>query len=104
MGGSFLSQPITTKRTKKYQHRKIRVITCEMQGIFLPTQAGANIWKTLFSFIELVKKSIYSLFLTAMAEWKFPSLVPEKYLKSYNSIRHFKEAIMKQPYFKPFVS
>jgi hypothetical protein len=34
MGGVFLSQPITTKKTNKYQHAKIRVITCEMQGIF----------------------------------------------------------------------
>lgn len=60
MGGSFLSQPITTKRTKKYQHGRVRVITCEMQGIFLPTQAGANIWRMPFSFIESVKKSISS--------------------------------------------
>jgi len=34
MGGAFLSQPITTKVTNKYQHNKIRVVTCEMQGNF----------------------------------------------------------------------
>lgn len=33
MGGAFLSKPVTTKTTIKYQHSKIRVITCEMQGI-----------------------------------------------------------------------
>ena len=32
MGGAFLSQPITTKNTKIYQHNKIRVVTSEMQG------------------------------------------------------------------------
>jgi hypothetical protein len=32
MGGAFLSQPVTTKKTSKYQHGKIRVISCEMQG------------------------------------------------------------------------
>lgn len=32
MGGAFLSQPITTKKTSKYQHRKLRVICSEMQG------------------------------------------------------------------------
>jgi len=37
MGGAFLSQPVTTKKTNKYQHAKIRVVTCEMQGILLST-------------------------------------------------------------------
>ena len=32
MGGAFLSQPNTSKKTHKYQHGKIRVVTCEMQG------------------------------------------------------------------------
>jgi hypothetical protein len=32
MGGAFLSTPITTKKTIKYQHGKLRVVTCEMQG------------------------------------------------------------------------
>jgi hypothetical protein len=32
MGGAFLSQPVTTKKTHKYQHGKLRVVTCEMQG------------------------------------------------------------------------
>ena len=36
MGGAFLSQPVTTKKTCKYQHGKIRVVTCEMQGNFYP--------------------------------------------------------------------
>lgn len=33
MGGAFLSQPVVTKKTSKYQHRKVRVICCEMQGM-----------------------------------------------------------------------
>lgn len=32
MGGAFLSAPVTTKKTHKYQHGKLRVVTCEMQG------------------------------------------------------------------------
>ena len=32
MGGAFLSQPITEKKTTKYQHGKLRVVCCEMQG------------------------------------------------------------------------
>jgi hypothetical protein len=36
MGGAFLSQPITKKRINKYQHGKIRVISCEMQGKLFP--------------------------------------------------------------------
>jgi hypothetical protein len=32
MGGAFLSKPITEKKINKYQHGKIRVVTCEMQG------------------------------------------------------------------------
>ncbi len=32
MGSAFLKEPIRDKTTHKYQHRKIRVITTEMQG------------------------------------------------------------------------
>lgn len=89
MGGSFLSQPITTKRTKKYQHHKVRVITCEMQGIYSLMQDGANIWKMLYSSIESIKISIYSQYSTVTEESKFLSSVPKNCHKFYNSMRHF---------------
>lgn len=47
MGGAFLSQPVTTKKTNKYQHGKIRVVTCEMQGMNTIIQAGGNTWRML---------------------------------------------------------
>jgi len=28
MGGAYLSQPITIKKTTKYQHGKLRVVVC----------------------------------------------------------------------------
>jgi hypothetical protein len=70
MGGAFLSQPITTKVTNKYQHNKIRVVTCEMQGIYYFTKDGEKIWKMQWSFIELVNKYFCSLFSTVMEECK----------------------------------
>ena len=30
--GAFLDQPITEKRVEKYQHKKLRACTVEMQG------------------------------------------------------------------------
>lgn len=30
--GAFLDQPITEKRIEKYQHKKLRACTAEMQG------------------------------------------------------------------------
>lgn len=45
MGGAFLSQPVTTKKTHKYQHGKLRVVTCEMQGNCSQTQVGESIWR-----------------------------------------------------------
>lgn len=70
MGGAFLSQPITTKKTNKYQHGKIRVVTCEMQGKASSTQAGESIWRTPFSSTASTKRSSSSEFSTDTEAWK----------------------------------
>jgi hypothetical protein len=57
MGGAFLSQPVTDKRVNKYQHGKIRVITCEMQGKVRVIKVGVNTWRTLCYFTGSVKIS-----------------------------------------------
>ena len=68
MGGAFLSQPITEKKINKYQHGKIRVVTCEMQGKCYLIQAGENIWKMHLSFSVSAKISISMQSLMDMEE------------------------------------
>ena len=87
MGGAFLSQPITTKVTNKYQHNKIRVVTCEMQGIFNNIKVGEKIWRMQWSFIELANKYFCSLYLMVMEECKLLNLAPSILLNNYPTIK-----------------
>ena len=83
MGGAFLSAPITTKKTNKYQHGKIRVVTCEMQGINgILLQGGESIWRMHSSSIESAKRSSCLQFSMGMGEWRFRNFVQKTSPKS----------------------
>ena len=94
MGGAFLSQPVTSKRVSKYQHGKIRVITCEMQGNRPPIQAGGSIWRTPFSSTGSVKISFCLQSSMGTAGSRFLNFVLKNCRKSWRGMKTSKRGII----------
>lgn len=81
MGGAFLSQPVTTKKVNKYQHGKLRVVTCEMQGRTAKIQDGVNTWRMHWSSIASTRRYSSLLSSTDTVVSRSHSSAPKTYLR-----------------------
>lgn len=98
MGGAFLSQPVTKKRINKYQHGKIRVITCEMQGNSCLIKAGESTWKTHFSSTASTRKPSSSLYSTDTEESRSRNSAPRNCHKCLKAMRTLSWASTRKPW------
>lgn len=101
MGGAFLSQPVTKKRINKYQHGKIRVITCEMQGNSCLIKAGESTWKTHYSSTVSIRKPSSLRYSTDTEELRSRSSVPKNCHKCWRVMRTSSWASTGKPWKRP---